>query len=453
MRKILTATFLALLIAACSAPQETSVPEVLAGAPRTNQGRPQYVAGQVLVKFKEGVGASSVVGALGLEAVQELSGGELLLQVPAQSAGVGNDPVPALVNNLKARPEVDYAQPNYLYYPQRVPNDTYYALQWHYPKINLPSAWDLTTGSSSVRIAVLDTGSTAHGDLSGQWVGGYDFVSDRWNSADGNGRDSSPADPGDEGNSFHGTHVAGTIAAKSNNRSGVAGVCWGCKVVPIRVLGYYGGSTSDIIDAIRWASGLSVSGVPNNRYPAKVINMSLGGYLGGGTCTTDDVATQNAINAAVARNVTVVVAAGNDADDAQYYTPASCNNVVTVAATETRNQLSYYSNWGNYIEVAAPGGDVTVDRNSDTYGDGVLSTLAYFNNRGRLAYNYVYYQGTSMATPHVAGVVGLMLSRYPNLTPDQVLTRLTNSASVVDCSGSGAGSCGWGVINARSAIQ
>lgn len=451
MKQTFFVALLLLTLAACSIPNEATAPEVLEGVAHTDQDRPQYVEGQVLVKFKEGVGASSVVTALGLESIQELSGGELLLQVPAQAAQAGSDPVPALVSSLQARPEVEYAQPNYLYYPQRVPNDTHYYLQWHYPRINLPTAWDLTTGSSSVRVAVLDTGSTPHPDLT--WVGGYDFVSSIPNSADGTGRDSNPTDPGDATASFHGTHVGGTIAARSNNGIGVAGVCWGCQVVPIRVLGYDGGTTADIADAIRWASGLSVSGVPTNTFPVRVINLSLGGSLGSGTCSTNDLTSQNAINAAVARNVTVVVAAGNNSRDAKNYSPASCNNVITVAATETRNLLSSYSNWGSYVEVAAPGGDLTVDRNGDRYADGILSTLPFLNSSRSWVYGYVFYQGTSMAAPHVAGVVGLMLSRYPNLTPAQVLSRLVNTASALPCTGSGVGGCGRGLINARLAIQ
>ena len=386
MKKTIFVAISLLLLAACSAPEQPIPAEILEGKPPTYQDRPQYVANQVLVKFREGVGTSSVVSSLGLETVREVSGGEWLLQLPAQTSAGDADSVPALVEALNTRPDVEYAQPNYLYYPQRVRNDTFYSLQWHYPRINLPTAWDLTTGSG-IRIAVLDTGSTPHPDLT--WVGGYDFISNSSNARDGNGRDSNPTDPGDATASFHGTHVGGTIAARSNNRIGVAGVCWGCQVVPIRVLGYDGGTTADIADAIRWASGLSVSGVPTNTLPARVINLSLGGSLGSGTCSTNDLTSQNAINAAVARNVTVVVAAGNNSRDAKNYSPASCNNVITVAATETRNLLSSYSNWGSYVEVAAPGGDLTVDRNGDRYADGILSTLPFLDSMRRWVYGYV----------------------------------------------------------------
>ncbi len=322
-----------------------------------------------------------------------------------------------------------------------------------------PCAWDLTTGlvpvsGISVRIAVLDTGSTAHPDLARQWIGGYDFVTSPLNARDGNGRDSNPTDPGDDDASFHGTHVAGTVAAATNNRNGVAGVCWGCKVVPVRVLGYNGGTTADIADAIRWSGGVSTAGAPVNRYPAQVINMSLGGHLGSGnTCAVDDVVTQNAINAVVARGVTVAVAAGNDNADAETYSPAYCDNVLTLAATETRNLLASYSNTGSKVDIAAPGGDVSVDRNGDTYVDGVLSTGAWFNANKRLTYGYLYYQGTSMAAPHVAGVVGLMLSRNPNLTPAQIEAKLKGTATSIPCTGSGPGTCGAGLVNARKALE
>lgn len=407
-----------------------------------------YVPGEVIVKFKDQVSLSSLSQSLGVQVqtVRELSGGELLLAADLGAQSVSG--VPALVEALSARPDVLYAQPNYLYYPMAVPNDPNYRFQWHYPKIGLPAAWDLTTGTSSVVVAVLDTGSTAHPDLNGTFVGGYDFISSRTNARDNNGRDSNPTDPGDAQRSYHGTHVAGTVAARSNNGVGVAGVCWNCKVLPVRVLGYSGGSTADIIDGMRWSAGMSVSGVPANANPAKVLNLSLGGSLGSGTCSVNDVATQNAVNDVVARGVTVVVAAGNSNADARNFTPASCNNVITVAATETRNYRAPYSNFGSTVEIAAPGGDTSIDRNADGYVDGVLSTL--LNSRGQ--YVYSFYQGTSMATPHVAGLVGLMLSRNPSLTPAQVLSKLQSTATPF-VSGACTQGCGAGVINAAAAVQ
>lgn len=185
--------------------------------------------------------------------------------------------------------------------------------------LNIRPAWDKATGSGTV-VAVIDTGITSHADLNANILAGYDFISDATTARDGNGRDSNAADEGDwyaanecgagipaASSSWHGTHVAGTVAAVTNNTTGVAGTAYGAKVVPVRVLGKCGGSLSDIADAIVWASGGTVSGIPANANPAEVINMSLGG---GGSCSTT---MQNAINGAVSRGTTVVVAAGNDA--------------------------------------------------------------------------------------------------------------------------------------------
>jgi serine protease len=230
--------------------------------------------------------------------------------------------------------------------------------------------------------------------------------------------------------------VAGTIAAKTNNGSGVAGVAFNAKIVPVRVLGKCGGYTSDIADAIIWASGGSVAGVPANANPARVINMSLGG---GGAC---DTTTQNAINSARSRGTVVVVAAGNENTDASSSNPANCAGVVTVAATNRSGGRAYYSNYGTVVDVAAPGGDVR------TTGGGILSTL----NAGTTvpgADSYAFYQGTSMATPHVAGVVALMLAKTPSMTPDQVESTLksTSRAFPASCSG-----CGAGLVDANAAL-
>jgi serine protease len=422
------------------------------------------VAGEAIVKFREGSNLTAQglttqgITAQGITAQSErqLSGGEHLLSFVLPASADSQASTLAFIEALKTRPDVEYAQPNYIYTAQATPNDSYYSLQWHYKAMNLPLAWDITTGVGSPVVAVIDTGWTNHPDLAGRRVGGYDFISSAATAKDGNGRDSDPTDVGDSGtcngrtsgNSWHGTHVAGTIGANSNNASGVAGVNWNARILPLRVLGKCGGSTADIIDAIRWAGGLSVSGVPANANPAKVINMSLGGYSGS-PCATSDPATQAAINAVTAVGVNVVVAAGNSNDDTSKYTPASCNNTVTVAASETRNYRAPYSNYGSYIDVTAPGGDTSQDRNADGYADGVLSTLP--NSTGS-SYSYSFYQGTSMATPHVAGLVSLMLAKTPGLTPAQVLAKLKSSATPLTSTQCSLG-CGSGLVNAQKALQ
>ena len=287
--------------------------------------------------------------------------------------------VSALADQLLSVPEVAAAEPDLLMQILRTPNDPAYSNQWHYfaPApgnygINLPTAWDITTGSTNVVVAVIDTGVLLnHADLSGRTVPGYDFISDVFNANDGNGRDADANDPGDwltweeaffgpcaggsaTDSSWHGTHVAGTIAANSNNSLGVAGINWQAKILPVRVLGKCGGYVSDIADSIRWSAGLPVTGVPNNPNPAKVINMSLGGQAACGT------AYQNAINAAVAAGSVVVVAAGNSNANAANFTPANCNNVITVAATDRYGDRAYYSNYGAVVEIAAPGGETNL---------------------------------------------------------------------------------------------
>jgi serine protease len=326
------------------------------------------------------------------------------------------------------------------------PNDPYYSLQWHYQEptagISLPPAWSLTTGAGVV-VAVLDTGYRPHADLAASLVGGYDFITDAVNARDATGRDSLALDPGDWTNagdcgddadatdsSWHGTHVAGTIAAVTGNNLGVAGVAYGAKVLPVRVLGKCGGYDSDIADGIVWASGGTVSGVPANPNPAKVLNLSLGGF---GACTTTF---QTAIDAARARGAVVVVAAGNDGDLASNYAPANCTGVIAVGAVGRTGARTAYSNHGDKLQIAAPGGDM-----SNAGDDGVLSTS---NDGARGPGNdaYYYYQGTSMATPHVAGVAAMMIARNPSITPNQVLARMRASAKLFpagDCVGCGAG--------------
>jgi serine protease len=189
--------------------------------------------------------------------------------------------------------------------------------------------------------------------LNANTVSGYDFISDPSNAADGSGWDSDASDAGDGGggyrSSWHGTHVAGTIGAVSDS-SGVVGVAPSTTMQHIRVLGTRGGSVADIAAGINWASGGAVNGVPANRTPAKVINMSLGGP----SYSCSD-AFQAAINGAVSRGTTVVVAAGNDDENAMYSSPANCNNVITVAAVSSSGNRASFSNYGSTVDIAAPG--------------------------------------------------------------------------------------------------
>ncbi|WP_439656301.1 S8 family serine peptidase [Lentzea sp. HUAS TT2] len=375
------------------------------------------------------------------------------------------------IQAFKNDPKVAYVEPDLLMQPLADPNDTEYSRQWDLFEatagMNVPGAWSSSTGSG-VTVAVIDTGYVAHSDLASKVVAGYDFVSDSARARDNNGRDSNPADegdwtargecgtdangqpvpPSDQGSSWHGTHVAGTIAAATNNGKGIAGIAYDAKIQPLRVLAKCGGATSDIADAITWASGGTVSGVPANQNVAKVINMSLGGQS---SCSTTY---QNAINGAINRGTTVVVAAGNSNANVANFTPANCSGVITVAATGREGNKAFYSNFGTRIDIAAPGGETR--RGTDTPGtittpeNGIWSTL----NAGATtpgAENYKPYQGTSMAAPHIAGLAALLVAKKPSLTPAQVKDLIkTNSRPLP---GTCSGGCGAGLADATKTVN
>ncbi|QGV82472.1 S8 family peptidase [Streptomyces ficellus] len=383
------------------------------------------------------------------------------------AAGAGKDDVTEVMNAFRADPQVASVEADIRAYAMAVtPNDTEYAKQWDLFEatggMNVPGAWDKTTGSG-VTVAVIDTGYAAHSDLSGNTVSGYDFISTSADARDGNGRDADPADEGDwnatdgecgpgseaSDSSWHGTHVAGTIAATTHNAKGVAGIAYGSKVQHVRVLGKCGGSSSDIADAITWASGGSVPGVPANPNPAKVINMSLGGPSS--SCPS---VYRNAIDGAVARGTTVVVAAGNSNANASGFTPANCAGVINVASTSREGNRSFYSNYGSIVDVSAPGGETR--RGTDTPGtvttpqNGILSTL----NSGtttRSLENYQPYQGTSMAAPHIAGLAALLKSAKSTLTPAQIESAIKANARPLP--GTCTGGCGTGIADATKTVN
>ena len=363
------------------------------------------------------------------------------------------------IKTLRLRNDVEYAQPNYIRTIKQVPNDAHYPKQWHYPAINLPQAWDLTTGTpdiGDVIVAVIDTGVVLnHEDLNGKLVSGYDFISDPSNSADNDGIDSNPDDPGDGDqvgtSSWHGTHVAGTIAAETNNSIGVAGVSWGAKIMPLRALGPQGGTDYDIGQAALFAAGLAndSSTVPSQK--ADIINMSIGGP--GGNAQSLQFS-QQIFNDVRNAGVIVIAAAGNENSSQPSY-PAAYDNVISVAATGFDNNRAPYSNFGSTIDIAAPGGDITQDRNNDGFGDGVLSTLVD-DSSGIRKDSYVFYEGTSMAAPHVAGVVALMRAVYPELSPNDVDTLLASNENLIttDIGSSGRDDLfGHGLIDAFKAVN
>jgi serine protease len=291
--------------------------------------------------------------------------------------------------------------------------------------IDLLKAWRYGRGKGVV-VAVVDTGIVPQPEFRGRILPGYDFVSNVLVANDGDGRDADPRDPGDwvtkseaEGgeiadeceadeSSWHGTHVAGIALAAANNERGIAGIAPRALLLPVRALGKCGGTDRDLVDALRWAGGLRVSGVPENRNPASVINVSLGGS---GQCSN---ALQSAIDELSELEVIVVAAVGNDAIPAADYTPANCAGTLTVAATDSSGQRAQYSNYGAYVDLSAPGG---------TNNEGVLSTVDRGRQRpqgavlGRAA-------GTSMAAPHVTGALAIARGLDPSISRVELLTLL-----------------------------
>ncbi len=427
------------------------------------QSLPDESTNRIIVKYKDssatGHGLSmpqaemdtlSRRAGTGLRHVRRLASGAQLMRLQRRQRGAR---MADIINELESSPDVEYAEPDIMMYPLAVPNDSRYHEQWQYYEatagINLPTAWDAAQGSGVI-VAVIDTGYLPHTDLDANILPGYDMISDVDVAQDGDGRDADARDNGDwasantcyngspaTDSSWHGTHVAGTIAAVTNNSTGVAGVAYNAKVLPVRALGRCGGYLSDIADSIIWAAGGSISGVPDNPNPAQVLNLSLGGA---GSCS---ITSQNAIDTARSLGATVVVAAGNENTNASNSNPANCNGVIAVAATNRNGGRSFYSNYGAVVDLAAPGGDLTSGSNN-----GILSTL----NSGRTtaaADSYAFFQGTSMASPHVAGVAALLYEIDPAIAPDQVESTLKSTARSFP---SACEQCGSGIVDAAAAV-
>ena len=371
---------------------------------------------------------------------------------------VPEDLLAAMAEQLQIEPAVQYADPARHALPHRVPNDPLYGEQWALSGpaggVNAPSAWDLQTGSASVVVAVIDTGITAHPDLAGRILPGYDFITDPAMANDGDGRDSDPSDPGDgthdgecgdgfpgEPSFFHGTFVSGLIAADTDNGIGVSGLDWNAKILPVRALGKCGGTFDDLLDAMLWAIGVPVAGVPPNPNPARVINLSLGGI---GSCPQ---AIQEAVDTALAQGAVVVASAGNDSIDAMDSAPANCGGVITIGASTRGGDITRYSNFGRRIDLSAPGGDGEVsDWILSTGNDGVA---------GPGNPDYEFAVGTSFSAPYVSATASLLIARNANLTPGRIQDIITGTARAF-ASGSAcgiSGQCGAGLLDASLALQ
>ena len=382
-----------------------------------------YAPGEVIVKFKDGVSkqqASTALADLGTSVISTNAQiGIQVLNIPAGKT------VEEMVATFSARAAVAYAEPNYIAHEFMTPNDPYYVYQWHLPLINMPAAWDQSTGIPGVVVAVIDCGVayetygafTQAPDLAGtHFVAGYDYVNN----------DSHPDD-----DCAHGTHVTGTIAQTTNNSLGVAGVAFNCSIMPIKVLDASGNGTyANIVSGITFAADNG----------AKVINMSFGGASG-------STALQNAVIYAYNKGVTIVCAAGNAGTSAAQY-PAAYTQCISVSAVRYDKTYTDYTSYGSTIDICAPGGDVNVDQNGDGYVDGVLQQTHDGTNYG--TFGYYFYSGTSMACPHVAGVAALLISKNGGtMTPAAVRAALQNTATDLGATGWDQ-YYGYGLVNASA---
>ncbi|MDD2770393.1 MAG: S8 family peptidase [Methylococcus sp.] len=406
-----------------------------------------------------------------------------------------------LEKRLESLPSVAYADPVTYANAQAAraayvvtPNDPYFPEMWYLKSgtdaaagsANLQSAWTLTKGSADITVAVLDSGilfDPTHPDLENRLIYedelqtaivGWDMVTKTAWARDGNPRDPIPKDEGSwrsrgyctsdpnswlykaVNSNWHGSHVAGTIGAATDNGAGVSGVDWFAGIEPVRVLAACGGTLYDIADGISWAAGKDgVPGTTVNGRPAQVINMSLGGA--GGTCP--DVY-QEAIDFALAQGATVVVSAGNDSKNTKNFRPANCRGVITVAAIGPDGDLAKFgattgSNFGAQVTLAAPGGELIKKREH-----GVISTTNGSKRRpSEDEMNYSWYQGTSMAAPVVSGTVSLMLAADARhlLTPAKIREILTTTARPFpensSCAKTHKGQCGAGIVDAYAAVK
>lgn len=390
------------------------------------------------------------------------------------------------MRRVRLHPDVAWVEPDmFVKQRQTVPNDTEFPFQWHLQipalgnpaAMNLPNAWSLTTGNAVV-VAVVDSGVRFdHPELvslgtvgpAARLLPGYDLVSEVDVANDGNGRDPDASDPGDwitagdtqtalfdgcevSDSSWHGTFIAGQIAAATNNLAGIAGINWGARILPVRVSGKCGALVSDLLDGMRWAAGLPVAGLPVNANPARVINVSFGGDR---ACSP---AYQDTINAATDAGALVVVAAGNSAS--ALTRPADCQRVMAVAAVRKDGAKTTYSSFGPQVALSAPGG-------SDEAG-GVNLLLSTVNNGATTPglNGFGYRQGTSFAAPQAVGVASLMLAVNDALTPLALIERMKLAARPHENVARGAcalpssglckcttTTCGAGLLDAAVSLQ
>ncbi|MSU57395.1 MAG: peptidase S8 [Pedosphaera sp.] len=359
-----------------------------------------FVPGQILVKPKVHMKDADFVALTRSHGATEKS---RLKEINVRVLAVPEANADRVLTALSHNPNIEFAERDFIASPAFTPNDTYVQSgeEWHLAKIQAPQAWDLATGRTNVVIAILDSGvQTTHPDLAARLLQGYNYVANNNNSADDNG---------------HGTAVTGAAAAIGNNGVGVAGVGYGCTILPVKVsdaTGYAAYST--IASGINYAANQG----------ARVVNISIAG-------TTSSSTLQNAVNYAWAHNVVIVCAAGNSGNSSPMY-PAACANALAVSATEPNDTLSTFSSYGSHLAVAAPGNIIWTTQNDSTYP-------------------YGGWWGTSLASPVVAGLAGLIASANLSLSNTQIVALIKTNADDLGAPGFDS-SFGWGRINARRAV-
>jgi serine protease len=376
-----------------------------------------YVPDQVLVTFKDGV--SDTEKAQVHKSLGALSTRESYARF-YHVVSVPEGAVEEMVSSYSRHPLVKFAEPDYLRFISFTPNDELYTYQWNFPQINLPSAWDRSTGSGTT-VAVVDTGVNPNGQDSfgNRLIQGHNFVKNTNDSSDDNG---------------HGTHVAGTIGEETNNLTGCAGIAFNANILAVKVLNRRGvGYSSNINDGIRWAADNG----------ADVINMSLGASTGSQT-------EEDAVNYAYNNGVVICAASGNESANTVGY-PAAYENCIAVGATRYDKKVASYSNTGDALDIVAPGGDTSVDQNNDDYPDGILQET-FQKTFLKYKWSYYFFQGTSMATPHVSGLSALIISLHPTYTPAQVRNAIQSSAQDLGAPGWDP-IYGWGLIDANAALS
>lgn len=400
----------------------------------------EYMPGELIIKFKEGLkdrDQDQIFSRMGVDKISKNA------RTASHRVKIrGRKKIKDAIDQCRQDPNIEYAEPNYIVYAHAVPNDPFFSYQWDLDNpvsggVNMEEAWNISSSHEQIVVAVIDTG-VAYEDYTKvvnsfrtekyyrapdlaqtKFVPGYDFVEN----------DNHPND--DHG---HGTHVTGTIAQSTNNNYGVAGIAYHTSIMPIKVLKKDGtGSSFDLADGITWASD----------HGAKVINLSLGSPFSSTTI-------RNACEYAYAHGTTLVCSAGNDDTDKVGYPARYDPCCIAVGATRLDETRSYYSNYGEGLDIVAPGGDLNVDQNSDGFGDGILQET--FDPVDRSDFHFWFYQGTSMSAPHVSGIAALLLSAGVASTPQEVRHVLQSTAKDLGAPGYDS-EYGWGLVDAAAALN